>query len=66
MKTKIIILLLGLAIIFCAWQLWPKQKKPPTDQLTEIASTNAGDLRGFVQDGLNIYLGIPYAQPPTG
>jgi para-nitrobenzyl esterase len=66
MKNKIFISLLGLAIIFGVWQFWPKSKKPPTDQLTQIVSTNAGEMRGFVQDGLNVYLGIPYAQPPTG
>jgi para-nitrobenzyl esterase len=66
MKKKIFLSLLGIAIIFGAWQLWPKQKKPPTDQLTQIVSTNAGEMRGFVQDGLNVYLGIPYAQPPSG
>jgi para-nitrobenzyl esterase len=65
-KKKVFLSLLGLAIIFGAWQLWPKQKKSPTDQLTQIVSTNAGEMRGFVQDGLNVYLGIPYAQPPTG
>jgi para-nitrobenzyl esterase len=66
MKNKVFISILFLAIIFGAWQLWPKQKKPPTGQLTEIVSTNAGDVRGFVQNDLNIYLGIPYANPPTG
>jgi para-nitrobenzyl esterase len=62
MKNKIIILVLGLAILFGAWQLWPKQKKAPTNQFTEVASTSTGDVRGFVQDGLNVYLGIPYAK----
>lgn len=62
MKNKIIILALGLAILFGAWQLWPKQKKTPTDQFTGIVSTSTGDVRGFVQDGLNVYLGIPYAK----
>jgi para-nitrobenzyl esterase len=66
MKNKIFLSLLGLAIIFGAWQFWPKTKKPPTDQLTQIVSTSAGEMRGFVQDSLNVYLGIPYAQPPTG
>jgi para-nitrobenzyl esterase len=66
MKNKIFLSLLSLAIIFGAWQFWPKTKKPPTDQLTQIVSAHAGEMRGFVQNGLNIYLGIPYAQPPTG
>lgn len=66
MKTKILILCLGLVIIIGAWQLWSNQKKAPTDQLTEIVTTTTGDVRGFVQDGLNVYLGIPYAKAPTG
>jgi para-nitrobenzyl esterase len=66
MKNKIFLSLLSLAIIFGAWQFWPKTKKPPTDQLTQIVSAHAGEMRGFVQNGLNVYLGIPYAQPPTG
>ncbi|MCX6056893.1 MAG: carboxylesterase/lipase family protein [Chloroflexi bacterium] len=66
MKNKFFISIISLLIIFVAWQLWPKQKKPPTDLLTEIAATSTGDVRGFVQNGLNIYLGIPYALPPTG
>jgi len=66
MKNKVIIILLGLAVIFAAWTFWPKTKKPPTEQLTPIVTANAGDVRGFVQNGLNVYLGLPYAQPPTG
>jgi para-nitrobenzyl esterase len=66
MKSKVIILGLGLVILFGLWQMWPKQKKAPTDQLTDIVSTTIGDVRGFVQDGLNVYLGIPYAKSPSG
>lgn len=66
MKNKIIFSLLGLIVIIGVWQFWPHTKKAPTDQLTHIVSTNAGEVRGFVQDGLNVYLGIPYAQPPSG
>src|SRR5512136_2720663 len=66
MRNKIIYFILGLVIIFGAWRLWPAQKHAPTDQLTEVVSTSTGDLRGFVQDGLNVYLGIPYAKAPTG
>ena len=66
MKNKTLIFLVGLAVIFGAWQFWPKSKIPPTDQLTQIVSTSAGEVRGFIQDGLDVYLGIPYARPPTG
>lgn len=66
MKNKVIILALALIILFGAWQLLPERKKAPTDQFTEIVSTSMGDVRGFVQDGLNVYLGIPYAEAPSG
>ncbi|MFN8381972.1 MAG: carboxylesterase family protein [Anaerolineales bacterium] len=66
MKNRILAAILGLAIIFGIWQFWPHQKKAPTDQFTEVVSTSTGDLRGFVQDGLNVYLGIPYAKAPSG
>ena len=66
MKNKMIVFGLGLVILFGVWQLLPKQKKAPTDQFTDIVSTSTGDVRGFVQDGLNVYLGIPYAQAPSG
>src|SRR5512136_2651594 len=66
MKRKLFILCLGLIILFGVWRLWPEQKQAPTDQFTDIVSTATGEVRGFVQDGLNIYLGIPYATEPTG
>jgi para-nitrobenzyl esterase len=66
MKYKVLALLLGLLILFGVWKLWPEQKKASTDQLTDIVSTSIGDVRGFVQDGLNVYLGIPYAKAPSG
>jgi para-nitrobenzyl esterase len=66
MRNKIFGIILGAAIIFGVWQFWPHQKKAPTDQFTEIVSTSAGDVRGFVQDGLNVYLGIPYGKAPSG
>jgi para-nitrobenzyl esterase len=66
MIKKVLIIGLCLVILVGIWQLWPDQKKPPTDQLTEVLSTKAGEIRGYVQDGLNVYLGIPYAKPPTG
>ncbi len=66
MKSKVLFLGVFLAIVFGAWWFWPEQKTAPTDQLTEVVATSAGQIRGFVQDGLNVYLGIPYAKPPTG
>ena len=66
MKYKVLLFGLVLVGIIAARQLWPDQKKAPTDQFTDIVTTSTGDVRGFIQDGLNIYLGIPYAKPPTG
>jgi para-nitrobenzyl esterase len=66
MKTKIFFFGLSLVILFGVWQLWPKQKKAPTDQFTDIVSTTTGEVRGFVQDGLDVYLGVPYAKAPSG
>ncbi|MHA2330316.1 MAG: carboxylesterase/lipase family protein, partial [Candidatus Hodarchaeales archaeon] len=33
---------------------------------TEIISTTSGKLRGYKENGLEIFKGIPYAQPPIG
>ncbi len=66
MKYRILLLGIILVILFGVWQFWPDQKKAPTNQFTEVISTTTGELRGFVQDGVNVYLGIPYAKAPTG
>jgi para-nitrobenzyl esterase len=66
MKYKLIFLSLGLVILFGLWQFWPQPKKAPTGQYSDIVTTATGDVRGFVQDGLNVYLGIPYAKAPSG
>ncbi len=33
---------------------------------TAVVATAQGNVQGFVKDGVNIYLGIPYAAPPVG
>jgi para-nitrobenzyl esterase len=33
---------------------------------TEVVQTEDGPVRGFVTDGVRVYLGIPYAAPPVG
>jgi para-nitrobenzyl esterase len=66
MKKIGLILVLVLVVFVGVLQLWPNSKNAPTNQLTEIVSTTIGDVRGFVEDGLNVYLGIPYAKAPTG
>ncbi len=66
MKYKVFIAGIVLILLVGLWQLWPDQKKPPSNQLTEIISTTTGQMRGFIQDGVDVYLGILYAKPPTG
>ena len=36
------------------------------DKRTEPIVTNHGPVRGFIQDGIQHFLGIPYAAPPVG
>jgi len=66
MKTKILFLGISVLILLGIWQLWPEQKRAPSELLTDIVSTSTGDVRGFVENGLDLYLGIPYAEAPTG
>ena len=33
---------------------------------TEIIETSSGKIRGYSEDGLDIYKGIPYAESPVG
>jgi para-nitrobenzyl esterase len=33
---------------------------------TEIVNTTTGKLQGYTEDGLSIFKGIPYAEPPIG
>lgn len=67
MKKNIVIgSIIILTVLIGAQLLTPRQKKAPSGQPTQVISTGAGDVRGFVQDGLNVFLGIPYAQAPSG
>jgi para-nitrobenzyl esterase len=34
--------------------------------LTDVIRSTEGDLQGVVADGVNRFLGIPYAAPPVG
>ena len=66
MKKVFLVVLFAVGILAAAWRFWPETKTAPTEQLTGAVSTTTGDLRGFVQDGLNVYLGIPYGEAPSG
>lgn len=67
MKKRIVsmagILVVGLAV----WMLWPDVKALPQDSVaTGEIQTTLGPVRGFTRDGLDTFLGIPYAEPPVG
>ena len=67
MFKKILLATIVLIIIVIAWQLWPRNETAvPSGPLTSVIQTNSGTIRGFEQNGLEVFLGIPYAQPPTG
>ncbi|MEI7850056.1 MAG: carboxylesterase family protein, partial [Chloroflexota bacterium] len=66
MKKRLILVLGVVLVLFGAWFMFSGKKavagRPPTQEV----ATSGGQLRGFGQDGLNVYLGIPYAEAPAG
>ena len=67
MFKKILLVVVVIIIIVVAWQMWPRHETvTPNGPLTSIIQTKSGDIRGFMQDNLEVFLGIPYAEPPTG
>jgi para-nitrobenzyl esterase len=67
MFKKILLVVVGILIILVAWQMWPKNETvTPSGPLTSVIQTKNGAIRGFMQDNLEVFLGIPYAEPPTG
>ena len=67
MKKRIIFAVLGIAAIWGVWHFWPVTKSLPAGSTpTAEVQTNLGAVRGFSQDGLDMFLGIPYAVPPVG
>lgn len=58
----------GLAIASCAHVQQGQQRLAAqyADASRPVVSTTDGPVRGAVKDGLNIFLGIPYAAPPVG
>ncbi len=66
MRKKVLLACFAILILFVAWRFWPKPAPVPGGPPTAVVQTQSGPLRGYSQDGLNVYLGIPYAEPPTG
>jgi para-nitrobenzyl esterase len=66
MFKKIVIVLVCILVVFAAWKLWPAPKATPSGPVTDVVQTSAGGVRGFAENGLNVFLGIPYAEAPTG
>ncbi len=68
MKKNIVLLLFGaLLLTLGVWRLLLTGKTVvPGGPPTAVIVSSTGQLRGFNQDGLNVFLGIPYAESPTG
>ncbi len=67
MGKKIWLVLIGVLIIAAGvWFFSATPKAVPAGPVTKPVSTTAGQVRGFNLDGLNTYLGIPYAENPSG
>ena len=67
MKKRIFSIVGILVVGVMAWKLWPNVKTLPQDSVaTGEIQTNSGTVRGFTQNGLDVFLGIPYAEPPVG
>lgn len=50
------------------FQMEQEQQQPYDAPLTQVIPTTSGKLQGFKDEGneVEVFLGIPYAQPPTG
>ncbi len=67
MNKKIFLIVAGVLILLAAWWLLSVKKAvTPGGPPTAVIQTSSGALRGYDQNGLAVYLGIPYAQPPVG
>ena len=58
-------LILALAIFWYVSRFGGDDSKPEVAQET-LRDTQSGPVVGFTDDGVNVWLGIPYAKPPLG
>ena len=67
MKNKWVLVVVLLVIGLAGWWLFSGRKTAaPGGPLTSIIQTDSGALRGFNQNGLDVFLAVPYAEPPVG
>ena len=60
----LLLLLCGIAAVVSAVPSGSGSSGPASPKL--VVSTSTGPLRGFVERSSRKWLGIPYAEPPTG
>ena len=67
-KLTSCVLVICLVLIGFSFLAGCAQKEPASGVVNEsgIVKTDAGSVSGIQQDGLRVYLGIPFAAPPTG
>jgi len=67
MSKRIVFSLAGLIILLIGWRLWPIHKSStPDGPTTDVIKTSGSGIRGFSKNGLDIFLGIPFAESPVG
>ena len=68
---RVIFALLGILLIPALTVFWYLSRFGGDELIPEISQetltdTQSGPVVGFIDDGVNVWLGIPYAKPPTG
>ena len=67
-KLTSCVLVICLVLIGLSFLAGCTQKEPASGGMNEsgIVKTDAGSVSGINQNGLQVFLGIPFAAPPTG